>query len=78
MTVEESVIGVVDTIEADHAIGELRFVDYKNQTTSTPGAPGNSGGQHAEAGAGTPSSTMIGKIRSVFFSYSEAPSETMR
>jgi RecB family exonuclease len=32
MTVEESVIGVVDTIEADHAIGELRFVDYKNQT----------------------------------------------
>jgi NAD(P)-dependent dehydrogenase (short-subunit alcohol dehydrogenase family) len=31
-TVEESVIGVVDTIEADHAIGELRFVDYKNQT----------------------------------------------
>jgi len=32
MTVEESVIGVVDTIQADHAIGELRFVDYKNQT----------------------------------------------
>jgi len=32
MTVEESVIGVVDTIQSDHAIGELRFVDYKNQT----------------------------------------------
>jgi NAD(P)-dependent dehydrogenase (short-subunit alcohol dehydrogenase family) len=32
ITVEESVIGVVDTLEADHAIGELRFVDYKNQT----------------------------------------------
>jgi NAD(P)-dependent dehydrogenase (short-subunit alcohol dehydrogenase family) len=32
LTVEESVTGVVDTIEADHAIGELRFVDYKNQT----------------------------------------------
>jgi NAD(P)-dependent dehydrogenase (short-subunit alcohol dehydrogenase family) len=32
MTVEESVIGVVDTIEADQAIGELRFVDYKNLT----------------------------------------------
>jgi hypothetical protein len=32
MTVEESVTGAVDTIEADHAIGELRFVDYKNQT----------------------------------------------
>jgi NAD(P)-dependent dehydrogenase (short-subunit alcohol dehydrogenase family) len=32
MTVEESVIGVVDIIEADHAIGELRFVDYKNLT----------------------------------------------
>ena len=31
LTVEESVTGVVDTIEADHAIGELRFVDYKNQ-----------------------------------------------
>ena len=31
-----------------------------------------------QAGAGTPSSTMIGKIRSVFFSYSEAPSEIMR
>ena len=32
MTVEESVTGVIDTIEADHAIGELRFVDYRNQT----------------------------------------------
>jgi hypothetical protein len=32
MTVEESVTGAVDTIEADHAIGGLRFVDYKNQT----------------------------------------------
>jgi NAD(P)-dependent dehydrogenase (short-subunit alcohol dehydrogenase family) len=32
MTVEESVTGVIDTIEADHAIGELRFVDYTNQT----------------------------------------------
>jgi NAD(P)-dependent dehydrogenase (short-subunit alcohol dehydrogenase family) len=32
LTVEESVTGVVDTIQSDHAIGELRFVDYKNQT----------------------------------------------
>jgi NAD(P)-dependent dehydrogenase (short-subunit alcohol dehydrogenase family) len=32
MTVEESVTGVIDTIEADHAIGGLRFVDYTNQT----------------------------------------------
>jgi NAD(P)-dependent dehydrogenase (short-subunit alcohol dehydrogenase family) len=32
MTVEESVSGVVDTIEADQPIGELRFVDYQNQT----------------------------------------------
>ena len=32
MTVEDSVIRVVDTIEAGHAIGELRFIDYKNQT----------------------------------------------
>ena len=32
MTVEESAIGVVDTNEANRAIGELRFVDYKNQT----------------------------------------------
>ena len=32
LTVEESVTGVVDTIQADHAIGELCFVDYKNQT----------------------------------------------
>jgi NAD(P)-dependent dehydrogenase (short-subunit alcohol dehydrogenase family) len=31
MSVEESVIGVVDTIEADQPIGELRFVDYRNQ-----------------------------------------------
>ena len=31
MTVEDSVIRVVDTIEAGHAIGELRFIDYKNQ-----------------------------------------------
>jgi NAD(P)-dependent dehydrogenase (short-subunit alcohol dehydrogenase family) len=31
LTVEDSVTGVVDTIEADHAIGELRFVDCKNQ-----------------------------------------------
>ena len=30
-----------------------------------------------QAGAGTPSRTMTGKTRSVFFSYSEAPSETM-
>jgi hypothetical protein len=32
MAVEERVVGVVDAIEADHAIGELRFVDYKNLT----------------------------------------------
>jgi hypothetical protein len=32
LTVEQSVTGVVDTIQSDHAIGELRFVDYKNQT----------------------------------------------
>jgi NAD(P)-dependent dehydrogenase (short-subunit alcohol dehydrogenase family) len=32
ISVKESVIGVVDTIEADQPAGELRFVDYKNQT----------------------------------------------
>jgi NAD(P)-dependent dehydrogenase (short-subunit alcohol dehydrogenase family) len=32
ITVKESVIGVVDTIEAGQPIGELRFVDYTNQT----------------------------------------------
>ncbi len=31
-----------------------------------------------QAGAGTPSRTMTGKTRSVFFSYSERPSEIMR
>jgi len=32
MTVEESVIGVVDTIEVGQPTGELRFVDCRNQT----------------------------------------------
>jgi NAD(P)-dependent dehydrogenase (short-subunit alcohol dehydrogenase family) len=32
ITVEESAIGVLDTIETDQAIGELRFIDNKNQT----------------------------------------------
>jgi NAD(P)-dependent dehydrogenase (short-subunit alcohol dehydrogenase family) len=32
LTVEESVIGVIDTIEADQPAGEVRFVDYRNQT----------------------------------------------
>ena len=30
--VEQSAIGVVDTIEANRPIGELRFVDYNNET----------------------------------------------
>jgi NAD(P)-dependent dehydrogenase (short-subunit alcohol dehydrogenase family) len=32
LTVQESVPGIVDTIDAQRATGELRFVDYQNQT----------------------------------------------
>jgi len=33
---------------------------------------------NGQAGAGTPSRTMTGKTRSVFCSYADVPSETMR
>lgn len=31
-TVEQSVTGLINTIDANHATGELRYVDYQNQT----------------------------------------------
>jgi NAD(P)-dependent dehydrogenase (short-subunit alcohol dehydrogenase family) len=32
LTVMQSVVGVIDTIQANRAIGELRFLDYQNRT----------------------------------------------
>jgi hypothetical protein len=32
LTVEQSAAGVVDTIEANHGVAGLRYVDYKNET----------------------------------------------
>ena len=31
-TVQQSATGVIDTIDANHATGELRYVDYQNET----------------------------------------------